>query len=127
MIVDTHTHLFAPDPVRYPLADPAASYRPTVAGSVELLRASMDEAGVDRAVTISPWPYRWDMSYVLDILPAHRSWLAVAVLVHPRRPDGPATLERYVRERRQQVMHHRRHHDQPCQADRKWIVGHDRA
>jgi predicted TIM-barrel fold metal-dependent hydrolase len=98
VIVDTHTHLFAPDPVRYPLADPAAAYRPMVDGSVEVLKAQMDEAGVDRAVTISPWPYQWDMSYVLDTLPANRSWLAVAVLVHPRRPEGPATLERYVKE-----------------------------
>jgi len=60
VIVDTHTHLFAPDPVRYPLAEPAAAYRPMVDGSVEVLKAQMDEAGVDRAVTISPWPYQWD-------------------------------------------------------------------
>jgi predicted TIM-barrel fold metal-dependent hydrolase len=98
MIIDSHTHLFAPDPVRYPLADPTASYRPLTPGSVELLRQQMDEAGVDRAVTISPWPYGWDMSYVLDILPAHRTWLAVAVLVNPRSPDGPARLEQYVKE-----------------------------
>lgn len=98
MIVDTHTHLFAPDPVRYPVADPAASYRPLTNGSVELLKSQLDQAGVDRAVTISPWPYRWDMSYVLDILPANRSWLAVAVLVDPRSPEGPRQLERYVKE-----------------------------
>ena len=98
MIVDSHTHLFAADQQRYPLFDPTAAYRPTAAGSVELLKEQMDAAGVDRAVTISPWPYRWDMSYVLDVLPANRDWLAVAVLVDPISPDGPATLDRYVRE-----------------------------
>src|SRR5262245_63871742 len=88
MIVDSHTHLFAADQQRYPLFDPTAAYRPTAAGSVELLKEQMDAAGVDRAVTISPWPYRWDMSYVLDVLPANRDWLAVAVLVDPISPDG---------------------------------------
>jgi predicted TIM-barrel fold metal-dependent hydrolase len=97
-IVDSHTHLFAPDQARYPLADPNASYRPETDGSVELLRRQMDEAGVDRALTISPWPYRWDMRYALDALAAHRSWLAVAVLIDPRSPTGPDRLERYVRE-----------------------------
>ncbi len=98
MIVDTHTHLFAPDVARYPLADPNASYRPLTDGSVELLKRQLDAAGVDRAVTISPWPYRWDMRYVRDVLPENRSWLAVAVLVDPRDPGGPDRLERYVRE-----------------------------
>jgi len=98
MIIDSHTHLFAPDTARYPVADPQAAYRPLTDGSVELLRAQMDEAGVDRAVTISPWPYRWDMRYVLDILPANRSWLAVAVLIDPRSADGPRQLEGYVKE-----------------------------
>jgi predicted TIM-barrel fold metal-dependent hydrolase len=98
MIVDSHTHLFAPDPVRYPVADPSASYRPLTDGSVELLKRQAEAAAVDRAVTISPWPYRWDMSYVLDVLPANRSWLAVAVLIDPRAPDGPDRLERYVKQ-----------------------------
>ena len=95
MVVDSHTHLFAPDAERYPLADPRASYRPLAEGSVERLRREMDSAGVDRAVTISPWPYRWDMRYVLDVLPANRSWLAVAVLIDPRSADGPQRLARY--------------------------------
>ena len=82
--------------MRYPVADPTASYRPTTEGSVDLLKKQMDEAGVDRAVTISPWPYRWDMSYVLHVLPANRDWLAVAVLIDPRDPEGPEKLARYV-------------------------------
>ena len=54
MIVDAHTHIFSLDFQRYPLADPQASYRPTADGAVELLRRQMDDAGVERAVTIPP-------------------------------------------------------------------------
>lgn len=97
MIIDTHTHLFAPDEVRYPPAKD--TYRPTTNGSVEFLKAQMNEAGVDRAVTISPWVYKWDPSYTLDVLPANRSWLAAAVLVDPYSPDGPRLLEHYVNDR----------------------------
>lgn len=50
---------------------------------MELLRQQMDDSGVDRALTISPWPYRWNMGYVLDILSENRRWLTVAVLVDP--------------------------------------------
>jgi predicted TIM-barrel fold metal-dependent hydrolase len=38
------------------------------------------------------------MSYALDALTRHRSWLAVGVLVDAHDPDGPQRLERYVRE-----------------------------
>jgi len=55
---------------------------------VELLRQQMDDSGVDRALTISPWLYRWNMVYVLDILPENRRWLAVAVLVDPFDAEG---------------------------------------
>ena len=96
MVIDAHTHLLALDQVRYPPAP--NTYRPTTDGSVELLRSQMDEAGVDRAVTISPWVYGWDPSYTLDALAANRAWLAAAVLVDPSSPDGPAKLERYVKD-----------------------------
>jgi L-fuconolactonase len=98
MIIDSHTHLFSADFARYPLADSQSTYRPVTDGSVELLRAQMAEAGVDRALNISPGFYRWDASYALDILQKHRSWLAVGVLIDPRSPDGPQRLERYVKD-----------------------------
>jgi L-fuconolactonase len=96
MIIDAHTHLFAPDTERYPFAP--GTYRPTTDGSVELLRAQMDGAGVERAFTISPWVYGWEAGYTLDALAQHRDWLAAGVLVDPRSAAGPARLERLVRE-----------------------------
>lgn len=98
MVIDAHTHIFSADLARYPLADPQSSYRPITDGSVELLRAQMDAAGVDRAVTISPWFCGWDIRYTLDVLAQHRSWLAVVALVDPFSPAGPAQLARYVQE-----------------------------
>jgi L-fuconolactonase len=95
MIIDTHTHLFGDDEDAYPI-HPKAMYRPETPGSAELLRTQMDEAGVDRALAISPWPYQWDNSYALDVLDIHKSWLAVGVLVDPHDPAGPDTLSRYV-------------------------------
>ena len=97
MIIDAHTHLFGPDPVRYPYAPD--TYKPTTAGSAELLKSQMDEAGVDRAVTISPWVYKWDVSYALDARAANRDWLAAAVLVDPWAPNAPRLLEHYVKDR----------------------------
>ena len=96
MIIDTHTHLFASDEEKYLLAL-SPMYRSNTDGSVELLREQMDAACVDRAVTISPWPYEWDPSYALDVLEVHREWLTVGVLLDPYDPEGPATLERFVR------------------------------
>ena len=98
MIIDAHTHIFSSDMARYPLADPTSSYRPVTEGSAKLLRAQMDEAGVDRAVTIPPWFYRWDPSYVLDVLAENRAWLAGAALVDPWNPNGPKHLEWLVNE-----------------------------
>ena len=98
MIIDSHTHIYSPDRNKYPLAAPDSSYRPITDGSVELLRAQMIEAGVDRAVTISPWFHGWDIRYTLDVLQAHRSWLAVVALVDQTSADGPQRLAGYVKE-----------------------------
>jgi predicted TIM-barrel fold metal-dependent hydrolase len=98
MIIDGHTHIFSTDLVRYPLADPNSSYRPVTEGSGKLLRAQMNEAGVDRAVTIPPSFYGWDPSYVLDVLAENRSWLAGVALVDPWSPQGPQQLQRLVKE-----------------------------
>jgi predicted TIM-barrel fold metal-dependent hydrolase len=98
MIIDAHTHIFSTDTVRYPLANPTSSYRPVTDGSGKLLKAQMDAAGVDRAVTIPPWFYGWDPSYVLDMLAENRAWLAGVALVDPWNPNAPHHLEWLVRE-----------------------------
>jgi len=96
MIIDAHTHIFSLDFERYPLADPEGSYRPTTDGSAELLKRQMDEAGVDRAFTITPGFYGWDNGYSLDALEGNGDWLAVGLLVDPASADGPQILEELV-------------------------------
>jgi len=83
MIIDAHTHIFSPDGRAYPLADPNTTYRPQTDGSAQLLRAQMDVAGVDRALTITAGFYGWDNCSVID-------------LVDPASADAPAALEAWV-------------------------------
>jgi L-fuconolactonase len=96
MIIDAHTHIFSLDFEGYPLADPEGSYRPTTDGSAELLKRQMDEAGVDRALTITPGFYGWDNRYSFDALEGNGDWLAVGLLVDPASVDGPQILEELV-------------------------------
>lgn len=96
MIIDGHTHIFSQDTERYPLANPDSGYRPTTDGSAVWLKQQMQDAGVDRALTITAGFYGWDNSYALDQLPGNDGWLAVGVLVDPVDPGGPATLRQCV-------------------------------
>lgn len=92
MIVDAHTHIGSTDLARYPLRDPASNYRPTAEASAEVLRARLQEAGVDRAYTITPGYYGWDNRYPLDALQGNQDWLAVGVLIDPLNPQAPGEL-----------------------------------
>lgn len=97
MIIDAHTHICSSDLERYPLANPASTYRPTTEGSAEVLRARLQEAGVDRAFTITPGYYGWDNRYPLDVLEGNADWLAVGVLIDPKNPQSPRELADCVR------------------------------
>ena len=58
----------------------------------------VNTAGVDRAVNVTPGWCGWDNSYTMDILKGNEDWLAAVVLVDPLSQDGPAELERLVRQ-----------------------------
>lgn len=92
MIIDAHTHIGSTDVARYPLANPASTYRPTAECSAEVLRARMQEAGIDRAFTITPGYYGWDNRYPLDALEGNEDWLAVGVLIDPLSPQSAREL-----------------------------------
>lgn len=96
MTIDAHTHLCSLDTARYPLANPESDYRPVLDGSATLLKERMDEAGIDRALTITTGFYGWDNSYTMDQLVGNESWLAVGVLVDPASKEAPQTLEALV-------------------------------
>ena len=118
MIVDGHTHLFMLDTKRYPLANSGSDYRPVLEGSAVELRRRMDEAGIDRALTITTGFYGWDNQYTFDQLRGNRTWLATGVLVDPSSPSGPDDLVRAVLAgacdlRIQRHLHYHRSLDDP--------------
>jgi len=102
VIVDTHVHVVADDPVRYPLVPGVATspwYR-THPCSAERLRGLMAEAGVDRAVLVQGvGAYSFDNAYVLDAAAAHPDVFTPVVCTDRTAPDAVAMVEHLVGER----------------------------
>jgi L-fuconolactonase len=110
VIVDSHTHVIAPDESRYPLAPlgldqgvgaerKQAVWFRDVPVSGEKLLALMDEAGVAAALLVQAMgAYSWDNRYVVDAARAEPRRLASVVAVDPREVDAAAELRRLVRE-----------------------------
>jgi L-fuconolactonase len=112
MIVDTHVHVVASDPVRYPFA-PAAGLRLQVLGpwqtqhpvSAEQLLATLADAGVDRAVVVQPFSaYGFANAYHADSAAAHPERLGSVCAVDPVAADGAEQLRYWVRERGMQGL-----------------------
>jgi predicted TIM-barrel fold metal-dependent hydrolase len=75
MIIDSHTHVIASDPVRYPPA-PIGGHRSTWSEQRPVggdgLLAAMDIAGIDKAVVVqASTVYGHDNSYAADVVAAH--------------------------------------------------------
>jgi len=68
MIVDTHVHVWAIDPPRYPIGPTAPNWTamPDEAGQAEELLAEMDEHGVDWAILVQTSWSTWDNGYIAD-------------------------------------------------------------
>ena len=102
MQVDTHTHVVADDPARYPL-DPrpgAGSWFREVPYTVEALLDAMDAARVDRAVLVQAVSaYRHDNRYVADSARAHRDRCTSVACTDLSAPDAPLELRHLARER----------------------------
>jgi predicted TIM-barrel fold metal-dependent hydrolase len=102
MIVDTHTHVVAPDTDRYPFHEREAEgawYRDAVV-SVDDLVERMDEARVDRAVLVQGvGAYRFDNRYVLDSAARFRDRCSSVVCLDPQAPGAAAELRRLACDR----------------------------
>ncbi|HEV2274517.1 MAG TPA: amidohydrolase family protein, partial [Acidobacteriaceae bacterium] len=61
-IVDTHVHLFSPDPQRFPFA-PNAPYRPAPLAVEDYVRFALS-VGIDHAVLVHAEPYQDDHRYL---------------------------------------------------------------
>jgi L-fuconolactonase len=102
MIVDTHTHVIAPDADRYPLEalEPTGGWYRDAAVSTEELLALLDEARVDRAVLVQAVSaYRFDNRYVVDSAARFSERCTSVVCLDPQAPGAREDLRRLATER----------------------------
>ena len=99
MIVDTHTHVVAPDAEPYPLdaTEPVGGWYREVPVTVDELVALLDEAQVDRAVLVQAVSaYRHDNRYVLDSVRRFDDRCTSVVCLDPAAPGAAAELRNLV-------------------------------
>jgi L-fuconolactonase len=100
VVVDTHTHAISPDKQRYPLAPVGghqsewSAKRPV---SFEALLASLDEAGIDRAVVVqASTVYGNDNSYVVEAVRNHPDRFAGVFSIDVLAGDAVAQMQRWL-------------------------------
>jgi predicted TIM-barrel fold metal-dependent hydrolase len=97
LLIDTHVHLFAGDPKRFPYAT-NATYRPP-AQPVEAYVAFARQAGIAHAVIVHPEPYQDDHRYLEYSFRQELSpgFFKGTCLFDPIAPGTPARMEELVK------------------------------
>ncbi len=100
-VIDTHMHVWADDPERYPFPHPYEPdfKAPAVPGTVEMLIEDMDANGVTHCVLVQVIFHGWDNTYVADCVRRYPKRLKAHGLIDPTAPDVAEKLEYWVRER----------------------------
>ncbi|WP_321782658.1 amidohydrolase family protein [Paraburkholderia sp. J94] len=100
VVIDTHTHAISADKQRYPLAPVGghqsewSAKRPV---SFEALLASMDEAGIDRAVVVqASTVYGNDNSYVVEAVRRHADRFAGVFSIDVLASDAVTQMQRWL-------------------------------
>lgn len=100
VVIDTHTHAISPDKERYPLAPVGghqsewSAKRPV---SFEGLIASMDAAGIDRAVVVqASTVYGNDNSYVVEAVRSHPDRFAGVFSIDILASDALTQMQRWL-------------------------------
>lgn len=100
VVIDTHTHAISPNKERYPLAPVGghqsewSAKRPV---SFAGLLASMDEAGIDRAVVVqASTVYGNDNSYVVEAVRSHPDRFAGVFSVDVLASDAVTQMQRWL-------------------------------
>lgn len=91
LCTDSHVHVWAHDP-RFPFAEGAKV--PPGDFSVERLIGLKRGNGVDRTVLIQVIHYKWDNSYLLDVLRRYPKLFRGVCRVNPEDPAAPDALAR---------------------------------
>lgn len=97
-VIDPHVHVWKKDP-KYPWAKetvkpPATDFTP------EMLLANMKRCGVSRTVIIQVIHYRYDNSYLADVLKQHPKAFAGVARVDPLNPAAPDHLSHLVQQQK---------------------------
>ena len=95
-IVDPHVHVWAIDR-RYPFAKETKN-PPTEEATPEMLLDLMGQNNVSNTVIIQVIHYRWDNSYLRDVLKKYPGKFHGVARVNPEDPAAPDTLAKLVQE-----------------------------
>ncbi|HKW96322.1 MAG TPA: amidohydrolase family protein [Bryobacteraceae bacterium] len=95
-IIDSHVHVWKRDP-RYPWAK-ETTRPPEKDATPEMLLALMRANGVARTVIIQVIYYRWDNSYLANVLREYPRYFRGVARVNPESPHAPDDLARLVEE-----------------------------
>jgi predicted TIM-barrel fold metal-dependent hydrolase len=93
-IIDPHVHVWKSDP-RYPWAKETTK-PPEKDATPEMLLQLMRANGVERTVIIQVIYYRWDNSYLADVLKQYPQHFQGVARVNPENPGAPDDLSRLV-------------------------------
>jgi predicted TIM-barrel fold metal-dependent hydrolase len=95
-IIDSHVHVWKRDP-RYPWA-PGTKNPPEKDGTAEMLLKLMHASGVDRTVIIQVIFYKWDNSYLADVLKRYPNYFRGVARVNPEDPAAPDHLSHLMQQ-----------------------------
>ncbi len=95
-IIDSHVHVWKND-ARYPWAKETTK-PPARDATPEMLLDLMKANDVARTVIIQVIYYRWDNSYLRDVLKQYPRYFHGVARVNPESPEAPDDLSRLVRE-----------------------------
>ena len=93
-IIDPHVHVWKKDP-QFPWAK-ETTRPPDKDASAEMLLDHMKANGVEKTVIIQVIHYRWDNSYLADVLKRYPNYFQGVARVNPESPAAPDDLSRLV-------------------------------
>src|SRR5216683_4605160 len=96
-VIDSHVHVWKADP-KYPWAK-ETTRPPATDAAAETLLDLMKAYGVEKTVIIQVIHYRWDNSYLADVLKRYPTYFRGVARVNPESPAAPDDLSRLVQER----------------------------
>lgn len=99
-IIDTHMHVWANDPAKYPFSHPYDKNfeQPPVEGTAEMLLADMDRHGCTHSVLVQVIFHGWDNTYIADCVKRYPKRLKAHGLIDPTDDKAANKLEYWTKE-----------------------------